>query len=77
MIRYCVPLGQVILKWGQVKTEIYLPTGQVSFNFFPALLWDCRAVDITKINTKRKKTTILFYEFITWGLKARNSLSFS
>ena len=35
MVRHCVTFGQVIFKWGQVKTEIYLPTGKV--DFFPAL----------------------------------------
>ena len=31
----CVPFWQVIFKWGQVETEIYLPCGQEDFNFFP------------------------------------------
>lgn len=31
----CVPFRQVIFKWGQVETEIYLPCGQEDFNFFP------------------------------------------
>ena len=31
----CAPFRQVIFKWGQVETEIYLPCGQEDFNFFP------------------------------------------
>ena len=37
MIRHFVPFGQVILRCGQVETEIYSLTGLVDFNFFPAL----------------------------------------
>ena len=33
----CVPFRQVIFKWEQVETEIYLPCGQEDFNFFPSL----------------------------------------
>ena len=25
MIKHCVPLGQAVFKWEQVKTKIYLP----------------------------------------------------
>ena len=31
---HCVPLGQEIFKFGQVKNEMFLPTGQVDLNFF-------------------------------------------
>ena len=38
----CVPFGQGIYKWGQVKTEIYLPPGQEGFQcfFFPLKVGD-------------------------------------
>ena len=28
-MRHCVPFGEETFKWGQVKTKIYSPTGQV------------------------------------------------
>ena len=31
---HCVPLGQEIFKFEQVKNEMFLPTGQVDLNFF-------------------------------------------
>jgi len=35
LIAILAALRHVTFKWGQVKTEIYWPTWQVDFNFFP------------------------------------------
>jgi len=38
MIKHCVPLGQVVFKWEQVKTKIYLPLWASGFQVF-SLPW--------------------------------------
>ena len=58
----CVPFRQVIFKWGQVETEIYLPCGQEDFNFFslPCKVGDsagCLAINPSNKKTKQKKIT--------------------
>ena len=56
----CVPFWQVIFKWGQVETEIYLPCGQVQFFSLPCKVGDsagCLAINPTNKKLKKKKIT--------------------
>ena len=47
IMRHCVP-RQEIFKWGQVKTEIHLPTKKVDLIFFSALVL-INEYDATKV----------------------------
>ena len=47
---FAPPIGQVIFSWGQLKTEMYWPTGQLDFKIF---FLPC-TVDTVKLLIKNK-----------------------
>ena len=75
MMRHCFPFGQVIFKWGQVKTEIYLPAGQVDLNFF-FLPWVRKTEDFVKthwLNYSHKLVSFCHF----WTVKESKSTIFT